>query len=102
MKLTTTVLIFALAASASAQQKPADQPVPVKPGTIQLKPAPAKPAVAAKPQLAKPAQIAKKVPPKKAAPKPKKSSKPYCDSAASRRLWKVSADLVSPTTDSRD
>jgi hypothetical protein len=34
--------------------------------------------------------------------KPKKSSTSSYDSATSRRLWKVSADLVSPTTGSRD
>lgn len=51
MKLTTSVLIFALIASASAQQKPADQPVPVKPGTVQLKP----PAGKASPMSPKPA-----------------------------------------------
>ena len=44
MKLTTSLLIIALAASASAQQKPADQPTPVKSGTVSL--APAKPAAA--------------------------------------------------------
>ena len=43
MKLTTSVLIIALAASASAQQKPADQPA-VKSGNVTL--APAKPAAA--------------------------------------------------------
>ena len=44
MKLTTSLLIIAMAASASAQQKPADQPAPVKAGTVTL--APAKPAAA--------------------------------------------------------
>ena len=34
--------------------------------------------------------------------KPKKSSKSSYDSDAARRLWKVSVDLVSPTTGSRD
>jgi hypothetical protein len=66
MKLTTSILIFALAASASAQQKPADQPVPVKPGTIQLK-TPAKPAAATKPAAStakpvSPAPAAKNLP----------------------------------------
>lgn len=61
MKLTTSVLIFALIASASAQQKPADQPVPVKPGTVQLKP----PAGKASPMSPKPATPA---PTTKAAP----------------------------------
>ena len=48
MKLTTSLLIFALAASASAQQKPANQPVPVKPGSVQLKMTPVKPAASTK------------------------------------------------------
>jgi hypothetical protein len=36
MKLTTSVIILALVASASAQQKPADKPAPVKSGTVNL------------------------------------------------------------------
>jgi len=36
MKLTTSVIILALVASASAQQKPTDKPVPVKSGTVSL------------------------------------------------------------------
>ena len=36
MKLTTSVMILALVASASAQQNPADKPAPVKSGTVNL------------------------------------------------------------------
>jgi Tfp pilus assembly protein PilP len=36
MKLTTSVIILALVASASAQQKPTDKPLPVKSGTVNL------------------------------------------------------------------
>jgi hypothetical protein len=65
MKLTTSVIILALVASASAQQKPADKPEPVKSGTVTLSvpakaPAPnTKPAAAQTKPVATPAAAAK-------------------------------------------
>jgi hypothetical protein len=64
MKLTTGILIIMLAASASAQQKPADQSAPVKSGTVSL--APAKPTAATQPKPA--AAATKNAPAAKAAP----------------------------------
>jgi flagellar biosynthesis GTPase FlhF len=62
MKLTTSILVIMLAASASAQQKPADQPAPVKSGTVNM--APAKPTAAT--------QTKTTTAPAKAAPAPAK------------------------------
>jgi len=79
MKLTTSVIILALVDSASAQQKPADKPVPVKSGTVNLSvpakaPAPStKPAAAQTKPVATPATTAKApVVAVKAAPAPAK------------------------------
>ena len=108
MKLTTSVLIIALAASASAQQKPADQPVvksgnvtlsPAKPAAAQSKPAasavkpaaaPAKttPAKAPAPAAKAPAVTAKTVP---AAPAAKPVAKKVQHKAAAKPAPKVEA-----------
>jgi hypothetical protein len=56
MKLTTSVIILALVASASAQQNPADKPAPVKSGTVNLS-VPAK-APASKPAAAQTKAVA--------------------------------------------
>jgi Tfp pilus assembly protein PilP len=58
MKLTTSVIILALVASASAQQKPAETPAPIKSGTVNLI-VPAKaPAQTAKPAAAQTKTVA--------------------------------------------
>ena len=104
MKLTTSVLIFALIASASAQQKPADQPVPVKPGTVQLKTSPAKPTAAAtkaSPMAAKPvtpAPAAKAVPTaaKPVTPAPMAKAAPTAAKPAVKKDPMVAAKPVAP------
>ena len=59
MKLTTSILVIALAASASAQQKPAEQAAPVKSGTVNMAPAKPTAATQAKPAAA-PAKVVAK------------------------------------------
>ena len=97
MRLTTSVLIIALVASASAQQKPAEQPVTVKSGNVTL--SPAKPAAAqTKPATAssKPAAAAVKpaAVPVKAAPAPLAKAPAKAAPASAAKAPAVTAKTV--------
>lgn len=78
MKLTTGILMIMLAASASAQQKPAEQAAPVKSGTVNMAPAKPTAATTAKPAAApaKTAPATQPVATKKPAQAAKAAAKP--------------------------
>ena len=100
MKLTTSILMIMLAASASAQQKPAEQSAPVKSGTVNMAPAKPTAATAVKPAAA-PAKTAPATKPvaKKAAP-PATTKAPVAAKPVAKKVQK-SAPKTTPRVEAK-